>query len=297
VTTSTATLQYTAYLGGASAARAAALLSSVPPPAGALAFLGVRVISDSTPVATPAVRTILLGLNPTSDATATCGLVAGDVSGSPIDDITVTGAGSGYVLPPIVTFTGGRASGVDQANEPIDQPNQQAASLDRPAVAQAYLSVVGVSIDAAGAGYSAATTATVVGQVKPGNGGLRVGGGSATAGRPAVLALTIVAGNITGVSITDPGDGYVGVPTVVIFDPAVTPGSGGAISVQMGVGRIDLLNPGAGYVSAPTVVLTPYFQAAFPLGSDQAAPFKQLMTTQLEQVLMSPVSAALPVIT
>jgi hypothetical protein len=294
--TTTATLTYTAYLGGASAAQAAALLSSIPPPPDALAFLGVRVISDATPAASPTVRTLVLGLRPTADATATCSLIPADASGSPIDFLTLTAPGASYILPPIVTFVGGRAPGVDQSNQPIDQPNEQAASLDRPAMAQAYLKVVGVAIDAAGAGYSAATTASIVGRVKPGDGGVRVGGGSATAGRPAIVSLTIAAGNIVGVTIVDPGDGYVGVPTVVINDPAVVPGSGGAVSVQMGVGRIDLLNPGAGYVSPPTVVLTPYFQALFPVTSDQAAPFKQLMTTQLEQVLMSPVSAAIPII-
>lgn len=287
--TTTATLTYTAYLGGLSAAAAAALLASVPPPAASLAFIGVRVISDSTPIAGPTVRTIILGLDPIGNATATCSLVPGDGSGSPIDELTLTGAGSGYVVPPIITFTGGRAADVVESKEAPPNANT-------PAVAQAYLKVVSAVVTAGGGGYSAATTIVVTGQVKPGNGGLRVGGGSTTAGRPAVLTPTIVAGIITAVTITDPGDGYVGVPVVSVVDPSVTPGSGGIITISMGVGRLDLFHAGGGYSTPPTVVLTPLFQALFPVGFDQAAPFKQLMTTALEQTMMSPVSAGIPVI-
>lgn len=296
---STATLVYKAFLGGASAAQVAALMASVPAPKDALSFLGVRIISDSTPIASPVVRTLVLGLNPIATATATASLVPGDASGSPIASLTVTSPGSGYILPPIVTFTGGRSKAAPQVqafnpdqmarqhfNTSPGNPepeSQLSGSLNSPAAAMARLKVVTATVTAGGAGYSASTF-------------ILVQGGLAKGGRAAVLTPTIALGVVTGVVITDPGSGYTSVPSIAIVDPSVTPGSGAAVSVSMGLDLLLLERPGGGYTSAPTVVLTPYFQAVFPPASDQAAPFRNLMNTALEQALMSPVSANPPVI-
>lgn len=114
-----ATLVYQAYLAGLSAANAAALLGGVPLPIDLLAFYGVRVLSDATPSASPCVRTIVLGLNPVVNATAVAALEDNN-SGSPVKSVTVSAAGSGYVVPPIVSFTGGRALAAGGALAPIN---------------------------------------------------------------------------------------------------------------------------------------------------------------------------------
>ena len=280
---STATLTYTAHLGGATAAEVAALMASVPVPPAALGAFGLRVISDSTPVASPVVRTIVLGLNPASTATATATLADHGASGSPVGALTVTSPGSGYVLPPIVSFTGGRPADVVRPGFPtisIDV-NGLANSANSPAAAQAYLKVVSTAIVAGGTGYSAGTTLQVI-------------GAQDQDGVAAILTPTIAGGVITAVAITNAGSGYTGIPAVIAVDPMGS-GSGAAITTELGVGSLELLRAGGGYSSAPTVVLTPAFQAFFPATSDQSFPIDQLMTTALENATMGPVFAS-PVI-
>ena len=271
----TATLVYTAFLGGGSAVNVAFLMDDdqVPVPPDVLAAFGLRVDTDVTPVASPVVRTIVLDLGPSATATATASLENVGDSGSPVGAVAVTGAGQDYILPPFVQFSAGRS-----LTPPDTEISQLAGSLDSPAMAQAYLEAVLVSF-AAGAGYSAATFIKVSGGLKPG-------------GTPMVLTPTIVGGHITAVAITNPGDGYTGVPTVIVVDPSVTPGSGGSVFVSMGVGRIDVLRGGGGYTEAPTVTLVPAFISMFPDGTDQAAPLEQLMTTALQQSTLGPVTAS-----
>jgi hypothetical protein len=282
--TTQVTLTYTAFLGGATAGVVAAQMAAVPVPQSVLDFYGCHIVSDATPAASPVVRTIVLGLNPVTPASATAALETND-SGSPVGALTVTAAGSGYVAPPIVSFTGGRPADVVRPGFPtlsIDV-NQKIDSANSPAVAFAYLKIVSASVAAAGAGYSANTYISVIGKLSQN-------------GTPAVLTPTIVGGHITGVAITDAGTGYIGTPSVEVIDPAVSPGSGGIITISMGVGELTLSRGGGGYSSAPTVVLTPIFQANFPPTGDQGAPFAELMTTMLEQAIKSPVVASDPVV-
>ena len=279
---STATLIYTAFLGGMSAAAAAAQLSSVPPPADVLQFYGVRVISDSTPTASPVVRTIVLGLNPVSAATATAHI--GPDSGNGINTISVSAAGSGYVAAPIVSFTGGRPIVTpEQSTENAAAISVLSGSLDLPAQAIAYLKAVSTSIANAGTGYSAETFLQVTGALKPG-------------GTPMILTPTIVGGSITAVAITQAGVGYTNPPTITVVDPSVSPGMNGVVTVSMGVGEVVVLRAGKGYNAPPTVVLTPLFQALFPVASNQGAPLADLMTAELAAVMRSPVTANFPVI-
>ena len=314
---STATLTYTAFLGGASDAMAASLMSAVPIPQGILDQYGLRVISDATPVASPCVRTIVLGLNPVSSATATATLEDAGATGAGVESVTVTAAGSGYTAPPVVSFTGGRpATPFRQVAElgsqryrqtipgGIAQPeNVVPPSLDFPAGAQAYLKVVSIAIGSGGSGYSAGTTLSLSGAY-PRPGGAQPNTKVPTGGPPPavvgagtlmVLTPTIVGGSITGVTIVSAGTKYPHPPTITAVDPMGT-GTGAVLTAVMGVESIDVLQPGAGYNAAPTVVLTPLFQALFPPASDQARPLATLMLSALQQALMSPVSAGAPVI-
>jgi hypothetical protein len=149
-----------------------------------------------------------------------------------------------------------------------------------PAAAQAYLKTVGASITAGGSGYSASAVATLIGGVKQ-------------KGRLPKLTLTVAGGVITGVAIVDPGSGLAEMPTVIVEDAT---GTGAIIALSLGLDSVEITREGGGYSSPPTVVLTPLFQALFPDSGDQTQPFRQLMTTALEQKTIGPVRAADPII-
>lgn len=292
---STATLSYTAYLGGLSAAKAAAALAAVPLPLDLLYALGLRVISDSTPTASPAVRTIVLGLNPVSAATATA-VILGSQSGSPVKSVTVSAAGSGYTAPPIISFSGGRPT-IIPAQSAADSvvPNVNTPQLDTIPFAYAFLKAVSAAVLTGGSGYSAETF-ILVGPPKPGV-QLQAGTPGLFAGTQMVLTPTIGGGVITGVAISNAGAGYTSPPTIEVIDPGVSPGSGANISVSMGLSEIDVTYGGNGFNAAPTVAVTPRFQALFPSATAiQASPFINLLTTALSQALKSPVVASTPII-
>lgn len=115
------------------------------------------------------------------------------------------------------------------------------------------------------------------------------------AGTPATVNITVALGVVTALSVATPGDGYVSVPELLIFDPTGT-GSGATARMRMALGRLDIVNAGRGYKPAPSVVLTPVFNALFPPGSDRTKPFRQLMTAAFAQASVGPIVAALPVI-
>jgi hypothetical protein len=256
--------------GGMTPAALAAIVSatSVPTPTDVLTFMGARVTSDS--VASPpgfAVRTIIYALGPSVTATALSTVDSdGHVSG-----INITAPGADYVIPPIIILAGGDGG----------------SGIESVAHARAWLKVVSATITAPGSGYHLGTTATVVGQLAP----------SKPDAKPAKLSLTIGGGGaITAVTIVDPGTGYVGIPTVVIADPAASPGSGGAITLSMGVGQIDVFDPGEGYALGPIVIIRPAFIEMFPNETDQGAPFDNLILVALQSAVASPVEADAPIV-
>ena len=283
--TTTATLAYSAFLGGAPAADVIAMMDATEPPIEYLDVIGVRLVSDSAAGSNPVVDTVSLALVPMVTATATSSLIDKGASGSGVQSVAIGITGTGYTAPPVVTFTGGRpvaAANPGFPTHPIVE-SMLPESENQPAYAQAYLDVTTAAIVSGGGGYSAATFAEVTGPMQPG-------------GVQAVVSLTIGGGGIvTGATVVSHGSGYTGPAVVTVVDPNDM-GAGAAISVSMGVGKIDVLRSGGGYSSPPTVVLTPLFAALFPVGSDQAAPLKQLMTTALAQATIGPVSAAAPVI-
>jgi hypothetical protein len=90
-------------------------------------------------------------------------------------------------------------------------------------------------------------------------------------GTPAQLQVNLGdEGAITSITVLEPGDGYVSVPQLVIFDPTGG-GSGAVYTVDavpggppslLGVSRVDVLNAGAEY-QAPVVKAFTLFEAAF----------------------------------
>jgi hypothetical protein len=260
--TTQAVCVYRVARGGLSDSALRAAVAAVPVPPDPLGALGVSVASDGTITSGAfAVRTINFSWVPAVAATVNPPTLNAD---DELNPLTLSAAGSGYILPPIVVITGGK-------------PHVNAS-------ARAWLKVTGASIGAAGSGYSASTFATVVGQLAS----------SKPNARQAQVALTIVAGAIAAVFVTDAGSGYVGVPQVVITDPSVSPGSGAAVSLVMGVGEVEVVHPGQGFESAPTVTLVPAFEIMFPFGRDR--PFFNYMTSAIADAVMTPVTAIAPVV-
>ena len=119
-------------------------------------------------------------------------------------------------------------------------------------------------------------------------------------GKPATLSVNLSDGSVGSVGITDPGDGYVSVPDLVIFDPGggfgaeatVGPVIGGAASL-LGVSRLDVMARGKGY-TAPVLHQRSFFEAAFLVGDgDVTAPFRaffNLMKTQIQNALSTEVT-------
>jgi hypothetical protein len=236
------TLKYQADPTGTSSIRLAARMNafSVPVPPDVLQASGLRVISDTTPVATPVVRTIVLGFDPTVAAT-----ISTVIEGGSVTSITRLTAGMDYVTPPPVSF-------VDEGDGVLSQPT-----------AQTFLEVEDVAIVSGGADYSAASFAVIVGNgqmvsptyiARPWPGSLNTnvastgdlppstvqalkvsvqGRGYSTKARirfdgsldstdpNARQAQAIVTefgphGEILAVQITDPGQGYIRVPKVTV---------------------------------------------------------------------------------
>ena len=274
----TATLVYTCAPGGASLVSIAAALRSVPVPPSVLQALGLRVTSDNTVNGPPPTRTIVLNFGPSTTATADAVLLEAGESGSPIGRFVIRNPGADYVLSPIVQI-----SSAGQTD------------LVTPAAGIAWLKAVGAVVTAPGAGYSASSFA-VVSPSTPGGGPTsltQAPSAPPAQSRPVKLALTILAGAITGVAIADAGTGYQQLPQVTVVDPTGV-GSGAVINLSMGVDRIDVARAGVGYGSVPAVTLVPAFDVMYPAG--QGGPLANLMTAALSQAVLSPVVASAPVI-
>ena len=143
-------------------------------------------------------------------AVAVATVINGVVTG-----ITVTSAGSGYTSTPSIS---------------IASPNLQASAT---AVAGRITSIT-VPAGAGGSGY---LTAPAVSIIDPN-------------GKNAVAIATITNGVVTGISVTNPGSGYVN-PTINIAPPSA-PATAGIIGK---IGGFSVLAGGTGYTSAPTVTI------------------------------------------
>lgn len=263
-------LAYTIPVGlGASLAALSAELEAIPLPQSVIDALSCFVESDVTSGDT---RTIILRYSPTTPATATAQLVAGDPTGSPIDHFTITLAGVDYVTPPRVDINDPTGSG---------------------ALGRCFLKVVSAAQISGGTGYTGATAVSFVGGLKPAtvpHFQTPQGGGVAATGH-----ATIVAGVITAIVVDTPGSGYTSPPQIVITDSGG--GSGAVFRAQMGIDGLEVVRPGSGY-TAPIVNFLPTFYTMFgALPPSQAKPFFNLFRQLFQQKLASGITAAAPLIT
>lgn len=235
------TLVYTVTPLGTTAAVLAPLINAaaVPIPKDILDMLGLRIISDLTPVATPLVRTAILSFDPTVAATVAAIQLA---QGGAIISVTAN-PGQDYILPPDVR---------------VVYPAGSSAPVGNPPLLKAVMSAGAVAMVQNGGGY-VAPIVTFIGGLPPANtlGALSVpddpvkpppkvgcvkrvwiktpglgypvgticqirGGGpqSATPVIPATADIVRDAfGRITGITLTDMGAGYIKTPQVVFLPP------------------------------------------------------------------------------
>jgi len=273
--TTTITCSYHVAQGGAALTALQSAVAAVPVPQDLLTAFALRVTSDSTTIGSgEVIRTIVFSMVPSSTATATAQVN----SNQQLTGVTVTAPGANYVKPPVVSFVGTSVF---------------------PPKARAGLKIVAATVASAGSSYTANAKAVLVGGLPasevlaPNQRPSTVFPPNDPTVIPAVLTLTIVGGHITGVAITNAGSGYTTPPEVVIED---TIGSGGAITLSMGVSDVVVDYRGEGVFPAPTVVLTPAYKSTFPDGSNQGAPLANIMTTVIAQAVFSPVVASTPIV-
>lgn len=239
-----AVLSYQIEPTGASSAALAALMnaSAVPVPLDILQAAGLRVVSDVTPVADPVVRTITLRWTPSAAPVAAATL---DNEGR-VSAVSVTSHGLDFTLPPQVSFSGassrqalaraylnaqavaiGSLGSAYSASTfavvlggmapptyktlSVPPPDWQAAHGMPPTVRVIPPSCVqNLRIAVEGKGYSTSAVIQFQGTLDPTN----------PNARPAQAIITSFGphGEIFGVQITDPGEGYILVPEVVVVD-------------------------------------------------------------------------------
>ncbi|PWB54837.1 MAG: hypothetical protein C3F06_03435 [Candidatus Methanoperedenaceae archaeon] len=142
-----------------------------------------------------------------------------------LTNITITNNGSGFTLPPNVSFIGGGGTGATAATT------------------LAARNVSSLTLNFGGSGYTSAPAVSITGG----------GGTNATA------TATLAARNVSSITVTNGGSGYTTRPNVTISAPT-TPGGVTATANatvqangQHRVISITVTNPGSGYTSVPTV--------------------------------------------
>ena len=261
---SSITCTYTLFVVGnvskatlASAVQAAALDTAF------MTMWGLRLVSDATTTPgglTSIIRTIVLAMDAASPATVTVTTVPGTATGGPLNAATVTGAGSGYIQPPVLKV-GGTGSG---------------------AVLQAHLGVQSVTINAGGSLYSANTKL------------IASGGELAPGGTQATFTLGFSGGGaINSVTVVNKGGPYNSPPTLTLTNVGTGPGA--SLTPLLGVTGVSVIQPGVDYGvggSSIPVTVVPYFKTLCPDASglvEQASSVNGFMLNILQAAANSPV--------
>ncbi|MDR6954120.1 phage tail sheath protein FI [Ancylobacter sp. 3268] len=137
-----------------------------------------------------------------------------------VASIAVGTAGSDYAEAPAISFTGGGGGAGAEAVSTITKG-------------------IKITLGAGGTGYTVAPTVVI--EAPP------------TGGVQATATATVAAGAVTGITVTNPGSGYIN-PPAVSFSGAGT----GAVATAVLSGRLTgivLTKNGYGYAAAPTVVI------------------------------------------
>ncbi|WP_395730689.1 beta strand repeat-containing protein [Prosthecobacter sp.] len=222
------------------------------------ASIGSGIASLTIPSATTAGWSVGATVSldaPTTGTTATATALLGLSSAS----LSLTSGGSGYVLAPVVTVSGGGGTGavvtasmgVTTASYTITSGTTTysvapTVTLSNGATATANLDgtgkVISITLLTAGSGFSATPTLKFTGGTVLSQGTDPTGAGNGT-------HYTVV-----GLNVINGGTGYTSLPTVSIAN-----GTGATATVVDGsfvLNGVGLTDSGSGYTSAPTVAVT-----------------------------------------
>ncbi|MGV8977832.1 MAG: Ig-like domain repeat protein [Cellulomonas sp.] len=192
-----------------------------PTPAAAVAHISLGVLTtitvDETGFGFTAPAVAITGGNPTPGFEATA------VASGGIDDLTLTDAGSGYLIQPIVQIT--------LPDLPGGTPATATATMDSNGV------VTSITVVDAGSGYTHAPSVTVL-------------DANQVNAAAAVVAATI---GIAKIDLTSGGQGYDSAPVVTITDTVGAPDKGASatalVAVRGALTGITVTAPGAGYLT------------------------------------------------
>lgn len=149
------------------------------------------------------------------------------VSMGSVGSIGITNPGSGYLAAPSVVI-----------GAPNDTGGIQATA--EATITTGAGGITSINVTAGGTGYAAVPGVTITAPDVQG-------------GTQAQAVATISGGIVVAVTITEPGSGYLNVPTVGFSSGAAT---ATAVLTKGTVNSITLTNAGTGYTSPPTITLT-----------------------------------------
>jgi len=149
------------------------------------------------------------------------------VSMGSVGSIGITNPGSGYLAAPSVVI-----------GAPNDTGGVQATA--EATISSGAGGLTSIDVTAGGTGYAAVPGVTITAPDVQG-------------GTQAQAAATISGGIVVAVTITEPGSGYLNVPTVGFSSGAA---AATAVLTKGTVNSITLTNAGTGYTSPPTITLT-----------------------------------------
>ena len=208
-----------------------------------VASIAVSSGGQSYTAGTPVIITSADGLGSGAAATA---VVTGDV----ITSVTITNAGSGYDMAPVITF-GGAGTGaiatatIDSGGSGYTPGSSPAVTIAAPTGTNPITALAKATVDSHGVVTSIVVT-------NPGNGYTTVPGVTIAAPSSGVRATATAL-------ITSRGAGYQSAPMVVISAPEIPAGAtvplAGTAPSPIGA-TITVTNPGAGYTSAPAVIFS-----------------------------------------
>ena len=239
-------------------------------PQGAGTVGAVRVTTGDTTVYTsPPAVTFTAGFGGGSGALGTAVLAGGSVVA-----VNVIAAGSGYAVPPTMTFAIGGGSGA-AGTFVFTGGSGVIASVTMTAAGSGYISAPQVTVT----GGSLGTGATLVGNIFSSVGSLYVstagsgylsiptvtlvgGGGSGATG-----AAVLSGGTVNSLTISAAGSGYVGAPTVVFSGGSGGQGAAGTAYVFSSVSGVTVTAGGSLYPAGAT----PSFAAGSGAGAAATA--------------------------
>ena len=174
-----------------------------------------------------------------------------------ITTITITNSGSGYLVAPNITITGGGAT--IQATASCTISNGSINAITILTSGSGYTSTPTISVTAAPSGGTTAVLTPTIGSLNIGVFTTLAGRGTASiiaAGARAKGRAQITSGSITGITVFEPGSNYTQVPTCTFTDPNNTT----LAVVQPRIGNGALSSPtfysnGTGYNTASTSVI------------------------------------------